>query len=395
MKVDFARADYGSEETQAVTRVLESDWLASGNENTQFEKEFAEYVGSKHAICVNSGSSANLLALACLQLEKGRHVLTSACGFPATLSPVLHLGLDPVLVDYDLQTHNVNVDQILEQISKVSAVIIAHTMGNPVEIDLIARVAKANGVLLIEDCCEAIGASLRGKKLGTFGTLGTYSFYPAHQITAGGAGGMIVTDDPVLARRCKSLRDWGKTWNWDEKLGDNKTMYDMKVGGDDYYRHYVYSELGYNMKLSEMNAAFGREQLKKLDKFVAMRADNHRKLAFEFIDLDDFMTVSCHLNAVPSWFGFIITIKDGSPIKRNKFGDYLESKGIRHRPFFAGNILKHEPFKKIRYQKPFPVADKLMRDSMFIGCHTKMSDKEIKYISEAIHAYCSDPELQR
>jgi len=383
--IDFARSSYGQEERDAVNRVLDSDWLASGNENEQFEKEFADYVGTKYAVCVNSGSSANLLALASLGLPKFSRVLTSACGFPATLAPLLHLGCNPVLVDYDLETHNIDLEQVLQKLPTVDALIFAHTMGSPVQVDVVMQEAKRLGVKVIEDCCEAVGSTLNGQQVGSFGDIGTYSFYPAHQITAGGSGGMLVTNDRYIWTRAKELRDWGKTWNWDEKLGDNKTMYDMDIGlGYPYYRHYVYAQTGYNFKLAEMNAAFGREQLKKLEHFKRVRSVNHEHLSEGLLGLKDFVDIETAHGADPCWFGFIMTLKDGSYMNRNDFGDFLEKQGIRHRPFFAGNITHHKPFGP---PQAFPVADKLMKDSLFIGCHTKMFEEQCSFITTEVKRY--------
>ena len=385
--IDFARNDFGQEERDAVKRVLDSDWLASGIENEQFEKEFAAYVGTNYAICVSSGSCANLLALDSLALKKGARVLTSACGFPATLSPILHLGMSPVLVDYDLETHNIDLEQVLRELLNVDAIIFAHTMGNPVQVDVIVEEAKRYGVKVIEDCCEAVGSTLNGKYVGSFGDAGTYSFYPAHQMTAGGMGGMLVTNDRGVWTKAKEFRDWGKTWNWDEKLGDNKTMYDMDMGLEyPYYRHYCYAQAGYNFKLAEMNAAFGREQLKKLEHFKRVRQNNHEQLSEEIWESKEFVSIATVLGADPCWFGFILTLKDGSKIKRNDFGNFLESHGIRHRPFFAGNITRHKPFGP---PQAFPVADKLMRDSLFIGCHTKMFKEQCEFIAKEIKCFLS------
>lgn len=385
MTIDFARNDHGTDERRAVNRVLDSDWLASGNENEQFEKEFAAYVGTKYAVCVNSGSSANLLALASLQLPKYARVLTSACGFPATLAPILHLGDNPILVDYDINTHNIDLEQALRELPNVDALIFAHTMGNPVQVDVIVQEAKRLGVKVIEDCCEAVGTTLNGQYVGSFGDVGTYSFYPSHQMTAGGMGGMLVTNDRGIWTRAKEFRDWGKTWNWDEKLGDNKTMYDMDIGLEyPYYRHYCYAQAGYNFKLAEMNAAFGREQLKKLEHFKRVRQLNYECLSEGILGLKEFIDVATVPGADPCWFGFILTLKDGSKLNRNAFGNFLESKGIRHRPFFAGNITQHKPFGP---PQAFPVADKLMKDSLFIGCHTKMFKEQCEFIVKEIRDY--------
>lgn len=202
---------------------------------------------------------------------------------------------------------------------------------------------------------------------------------------------MVVTNDTEIAMRCKSLRDWGKVWNWDEKLGDNKTFYDQQIEGLDYkyYRHYTYQTLGYNFKLAEMNAAFGREQLKRLDSFSEIRLKNYNYLRKELSEIDDFIQPTITDDRI-SWFGYTFTVRDGSPIRRNHFGEYLESVGIRHRPFFAGNILRHPPFRHMMSSFndiAFPVAEKLMKDSLFIGCHTKMSLEDLDYVVEKVRTY--------
>lgn len=413
--INFAQMDYGQEEIEAVNSVLglpdpkdptnlyRNFWLASGEQNERFEEEFAEYVGTKYGICVNSGSSANLLALYSLNLTKASKVLTSACGFPATLSPIIHCGLEPVFVDYNINTLNIDVDQVISKIPEVKAIILAHTLGNPVDIERIVAEAKKYSVYVIEDCCEAAGTRIFTKyglrSVGSFGDIGTFSFYPSHQMTAGGGGGMIVTNDKETMTRCKSLRDWGKTWNWDEKLGDNRTIYTEDMGlGYNYYKHYIYQTVGYNMKLPEMNAAFGRAQLKKLRDFSYKRWLNFERLRHELKNIEEFMPLpdESKNKGFISWFGFPITLRDGVDFTRNDFGNYLESCGIRHRPFFAGNILRHAPFAHPDFDK-FPMADKLMKDSLFIGCHTKMTHEDIYYITTKILRYVlsNNTKLQR
>ena len=390
MEIPFAKAEFGIEEKEAVNRVLNSPLLASGPENEAFEKEFAEYVGSKFAVCVNSGSSANLLALASLGLHKGAQVLTSACGFPATLSPILHLGLQPVLIDYDLKTHNIDIKQLIFMISNVDAVIVAHTLGNPVDMELVKYIADIFGVPVIEDCCEAVGSKLYGKHVGTFGALGTYSFYPAHQITALGGGGMVVTDDESLYRRMKSLRDWGKKYDWDSGQGGVLTDYkqeDLLEWDEPYYKGYTYETIGWNFKLPEANAAFGRVQLRKLDQIREKRIQNHRYLLKKLQELPIDFPVQ-HMMAEPSWFGFCMSVTDRD---RNHFGKYLETEGIRHRPFFAGNITRHKCFN---IKGEFPVADKLMKNTLFIGCWPGMTQEMLDYIVEKIHAYIGITEFQ-
>jgi CDP-6-deoxy-D-xylo-4-hexulose-3-dehydrase len=376
-KIDFAGVTFGSEERQAVNKVLDGTWLASGKENELFETEFAKYIGVKHALAVNSGSSANLLALASLNLPKGSKVLTSGCGFPATLAPILHLGLEPVLVDYNLTTHNIDLNQIEAHSKDVKAILLAHTLGNPVDMPRLLKL----GIPIIEDCCEAVGSKLDDKYVGSFGKLGTYSFYPSHQMTALGTGGMVVTDDDDLILRLRSLRDWGKVHDWNSYLGDHKTRYTH----DGYFKQYTYETLGFNMKLSEAAAAFGRVQLTKLDEFRKRRCFNYSILAQSLQDLKQIIPVRGLKTADPSWFGFPLTLTEGN---RNEFSDYLEDRGIRTRPFFAGNITRHKPFKQ--YEQDFPVADKLMKDSLFVGVWQGITEEQIQYMSDTIHDYVKE-----
>lgn len=383
--IDFARVDFGKEEIEAANRVMNGYWLASGKENEEFEKEFAEYIGTKYAICVNSGSSANLLALQALNLPKGSKVITSSCGFPATLAPILHCGYEPILIDYDLNTHNIDVEKLLKEIPNASAAIFAHTMGSPVDMMKISEAAKDFNVPIIEDCCEAVGSKIGNKYVGSIGKLGTFSFYPAHQITALGGGGMVVTDDKSIANELRSLRDWGKIYNWDSYLGDHKTRYSGEIDGIKYFKHYTYQTLGYNMKLPEANAAFGRVQLKKLHDFTNRRIDNHNFLREQLNDVyDAFVDIQIAPSAIPCWFGYILTFKD-TKMDRNAFGDFLEENNIRTRPFFAGNITRHKPFRK--YFKDFDIADKLMKDSLFIGVWQGLHEEELTYVANKIKEY--------
>lgn len=373
--IEFAMVDFGDEERNAVNRVMQGTSLASGKENAAFEQEFAEYVGVKYAVCVNSGSSANLLAMASLNLPKGSYVMTSACGFPATLNPILHLGLKPLLVDYDTKTHNICLNDFIQELPKVKAVILAHTMGNPVEMEQIVYAAERLGIPIIEDCCEAVGA-----KVGTWGTLATWSFYPAHQMTALGGGGMVTTDDEALYRRMKSFRDWGKMYDWDSGVGGVVTDYNSPIK---YHRGYTYETVGWNMKLPEANAAFGREQLKKLDSFRDIRIDNWEYLYHNLDDLEEIYISPMGDGACP--FGFCMDVK----FNRNEFGKFLEQNGIRHRPFFAGNILRQPAYLSEDAWR-FRSADYLMKNTLFVGCHTKMTLDDLNHIIRKVTSYVSD-----
>lgn len=377
MDIDFARPVFDDRERDAVARVLEGHWLASGKENEAFEREFAEYIGVPHALAVNSGSSANLVALGCLDLPKGSKVVTSGCGFPATLSPILHLGYEPVLVDYDRRTLNIDVQQTVEAMKDAKALLFAHTMGSPVDMRPIMEAADKYGVLVIEDCCEALGATVCGEQVGGIGNVGTFSFYPSHQITAGGGGGMVTFRSERGFHRAKSLRDWGKLATWDN-YGRNNTSYSVDVDGVPYFPHYVYATRGWNFKLPEMCAAFGREQIKRMDWIVGERRQNHDYIAMR-LPQDMFYDHHTAPGADPSWFGVVLTCKYGG---RDKLGNELEKRGIRHRPFFAGNITRHPPFSE--YRRRFPVADFLMENSLFVGCWAGMTQAQLDYVVDGI-----------
>lgn len=377
MDIDFARPVFDHAERHAVNRVLEGHWLASGKENEAFEREFSEYIGMPHALVVNSGSSANLIALASLDLPRGAKVITSGCGFPATLSPIIHLGYEPVLVDYDRSTFNIDVQQVIDAMPGAKAVLLAHTMGSPVDMQPIIEAAWKHGALVIEDCCEALGATINGKQVGAFGNVGTYSFYPSHQITAGGGGGMVTFHDKQRFARAKSLRDWGKLATWDN-YGRNNTSYSIDVDGVPYFPHYVYSTVGWNFKLPEMNCAFGREQMKRMDWIVSERKRNHDYIASRLPD-GYFEKHAVVPGANPSWFGVVLASRYGG---RDDIGNMLEKQGIRHRPFFAGNITRHPPFAA--YRKHFPVADWLMENALFVGCYAGMTQDMLDYIVEGI-----------
>ena len=382
MQIDFAGVTFGEEERGAVKRVMDGTWLASGKENEGFEKEFARYIGTKYAVCVNSGSSANLLAMASLDLPKGSKVLTSGCGFPATLTPIIHCGLEPVLVDYDLKTHNIDLAQVEENIADVSAIIFAHTLGSPVDMNVIMNLANRHRVAVIEDCCEAVGAGYLNSKVGSLGTAGTFSFYPSHQMTALGMGGMVTTNNETLLHKLRSLRDWGKVSSWDSYLGYHTTKFEKD--GFKYFPQYTYETCGYNFKLAEANAAFGREQLKRLEGFRVARQHNYDYLDDKLSDMEEILPNRIAAGADPCWFGYVLTLKH-EKYNRNKFSDFLEENGIRTRPFFAGNITLHKPF--LQFYKKLPVAEKLMRDSLFIGIWQGITEPQLDYISDKIHEY--------
>lgn len=342
----------GAEELSNMIEASLDMWLTAGRFNDEFEKEFAQKLGVKYALTTNSGSSANLLALSALTspklkeraLKKGDEVIAVAAGFPTTVNPIIQNGMVPVFIDCEVGTYNIKVNKIEEAISpKTKAIFLAHTLGNMYDLDKIMELAQKYKLWVIEDSCDALGAKWKGKYAGTIGHIGTYSFYPAHHITMG-EGGAVVTNDPVLHRIILSFRDWGRDcWC---KPGTDDTCHNrflMKMGNlpRGYDHKYTYSHIGYNLKITDWQAAIALAQLKKLDMFLAMRKENAETLFKELSDLQDFLILPIITqNCVPSWFGFLISVKENAPFTKQELVTYLEQQGIGTRQLFAGNILR-------------------------------------------------------
>jgi CDP-6-deoxy-D-xylo-4-hexulose-3-dehydrase len=325
-------------------------WLTAGRYNDEFEKEFAKALGVKYALTVNSGSSANLLAISALtspklgerRLKRGDEVITVAAGFPTTINPIIQQGLIPVFVDCEIGTYNIDADKIEEAISpKTKAIFIAHTLGMPFNLDKILAICEKHGLWLIEDACDALGAEFNGQKTGTIGHIGTFSFYPAHHITMG-EGGAVVTNDPQLYRILMSFRDWGRDcWCPPGKDDTCKKRFQMQLGRLPYgYDHkYTYSHIGFNLKITDWQAAIGLAQLKKLPSFLQKRTENANYLMQKFSDLKEYLILpEIPKNTKPSWFGFLISTKP--PLQKQKLVEYLEKNNIGTRQLFAGNILR-------------------------------------------------------
>lgn len=394
----YAGKIYDKNEMVALADASLDFWLTSGRFSKKFEKDFAKYLGVKYALLTNSGSSANLLAVSALtspklgekQLQPGDEVLTVAAGFPTTVAPIVQNGLIPVFVDVDLATYNINVDEIENAISdKTKAIIIAHTMGNPFNLEAILNIAKKYGLWIIEDNCDALGAKYNGKLTGTHGHIGTSSFYPPHHITMG-EGGAVYTDNPKLKMILESFRDWGrdcwcpsgcdntcnKRFNW--QLGELPHGYDHK---------YTYSHVGYNLKVTDMQAAIGLEQLKKLPSFVEKRNANFERLKSNLKSIEEYLILpESTENSEPSWFGFILTVKDGTRISRNKMTQYLEENKVQTRMLFAGNLTKQPAFKGVNYRVASKLinTDKIMFDTFLVGVYPGLTEEMIDYMSEQI-----------
>lgn len=377
-------------------------WLTTGRFNEAFEKKLANYLGVKHLLTVNSGSSANLVAFSALTssklgeraIRKGDEVITVAAGFPTTINPALQFGAVPVFVDIDIQTHNIHPELIEDAISKkTKAIMLAHSLGNPFNLKVILEICQKYQLWLIEDNCDALGSRYNNQLTGTFGDIGTLSFYPAHHITMG-EGGAVFTNNSELKRILESFRDWGrdcycpggkdntcgKRFAW--KLGELPEGYDHK---------YTYSHAGYNLKITDMQAACGLAQLDKLDSFLKARKKNFQYLknrlqsCVEFLELPEATD-----NSDPSWFGFLISIKEESGLNRVDFLRYLDQSKIGTRLLFAGNLTK-QPFmtnREYRISGSLVNTDYLMNNSFWIGVYPGLSEEMLSFVCEKIENFC-------
>ena len=377
-------------------------WLTADRYAEAFEQKLAFFIGVKYASLVNSGSSANLLAISALTspllknrgLKPGDEVITTALNFPTTVAPIIQNNLIPVFVDIDLGEYNAEIDVIKKAISKKTrAIFLAHTMGNPFKIKEIRNICNKYGVWLIEDNCDALGSEYNGARTGSFGDISTLSFYPAHHITTG-EGGAVLTNNPLLNKIINSLRDWGRDC-WCKPGADNSCdeRFSGKFGKLPYgYDHkYVYSHLGYNMKATDMQAAIGVAQMEKLLSFVKKRRGNHKYLHDKLISLKDKIILPvAQKDSKPSWFGFVMTLKDSCRVKRNKVIESLEKANIQTRLIFAGNIIKQPCFAHLKAGRDYRIigslanTDKVMRDGFWVGVYPGINEKMIVYIADEI-----------
>jgi len=378
-------------------------WLTAGRFAEEFESEFAKYFGVKNALLVNSGSSANLIALSAFtspllknrQLKPGDEVITAAAGFPTTIAPIIQNRLVPVFVDMELDTYNVDPIEIEKAISpKTKAIFIAHTLGNPWEINTIIEIAKNNNLWVIEDNCDALGSRYNDKLTGTFGDIATSSFYPAHHITMG-EGGCVITDNKILARAAQSYRDWGRDCYCGP--GENNTCgkrFTKKYGGlpVGYDHKYVYSHIGYNLKVTDMQAAIGVSQLKKLPEFINKRKQNFSLLYEGLTKFDDKLILpKAAPKSDPSWFAFTISVRPDAGFTRNELAGYLEKNLIETRNLFAGNITKQPAYLNIdsRTIGKLPNTDFIMNNTFFIGVYPGNGKAEVDYIIEKFEEFLS------
>jgi len=376
-------------------------WLTAGRFSNKLERELARYFGSRFSLLVNSGSSANLVAFYALTSPKlkeraikpGDEIITVAAGFPTTINPMIQFGCIPVFVDVDIPTYNINVEDIEKAISpKTKAIMLAHALGNPFNLREVMAIAKKYNLWVIEDDCDSLGATYEGKKTGTFGDLATLSFYPAHHITMG-EGGAVLVNNASLKKVAESFRDWGRDcWCAPGKDNTCGERYCQQLGDlpDGYDHKYTYSHIGFNLKVSDMQAAVGLSQLTKADHFVARRKENHAMLLGMFKEFEEhFILPVATENSDPSWFGFMLTIRENSPINRNKFVEYLENNKIGTRLFFAGNMLRQPAYSTINYRKigDLENTDLVMNNSFWLGVWPGLEKKHYDYIIEVVRNY--------
>lgn len=400
-KVNYAGRVFDEEELQNAVNASLDYWLTEGRFSEEFTSKISDFLGIEHVLLTNSGSSANLLAFSALTSEKlgdkrlkpGDEVISVAAGFPATVTPIIQNGLVPVFVDLSIPTYNIDVEMLKKAITpKVRCIFLAHTLGNPFDLDAIMELAKKHDLWVIEDNCDAFGSEYKGKKTGTFGHISTISFYPAHHITTG-EGGAICTNDPQLARIVRAFRDWGRDCYC--AGGDNNTCgkrFTQQFGtlpfGFDH--KYVYSEIGYNLKMTDIQAAIGAAQMDKLPDFCESRKAHFQEWKRIFSKYPRyFILPEPTEGADPAWFAFIITLKDDCPFKRDDLTKYLNDNLIETRNLFAGNMTKQPAFigKNWRIADHLNNTDYIMNNTFFLGTYPGLTDEMFKYAEEKLDEF--------
>lgn len=405
-RISYASRVYDEKEMQSLTDAMLDFWLTTGRFSKEFEKNFAEWIGVKYAHLVNSGSSANLIAFSVLtapelgdrQIKKGDEVITVACGFPTTINPIIQYGAVPVFLDVTVPQYNIDVEQLEEAYTeKTKAVMIAHTLGNPFDLKAVKEFCDKHNLWLVEDNCDALGSkyTIDGvtKYTGTWGDIGTSSFYPPHHMTMG-EGGAVYTNNPLLNRLILSYRDWGRDCicvsgqdnlcghRWDGQFGELPVGYDHK---------YTYSHFGYNLKVTDLQAAVGVEQLKKFPSFIERRKHNWARLHAALENVQDRIILPEPAeNSDPSWFGFLISVRPETGLNRNEVTKYIESKNVQTRLLFSGNIIKQPCFNEIRGTDAYRVvgnlenSDFVVNNTFWVGVYPGMTDAMIDYMAQVI-----------
>jgi CDP-6-deoxy-D-xylo-4-hexulose-3-dehydrase len=374
-------------------------WLTTGRYAEDFERKFARLFGLRHALLVNSGSSANLVALSCLtsrklgkrRLQPGDEVITVASSFPTTVNPIVQNGLVPVFVDVDIPTYNIDVEMLEDALSdRTRAIMVAHTLGNPFDLDAVTAFAREHDLWLIEDCCDALGSTYRGKMVGTFGDLASVSFYPAHHITMG-EGGCVLTNKGRLKVLAESFRDWGRDcWCAPGKENTCGKRFDHQLGELPYgYDHkYIYSHIGYNLKLTDMQAAVGVAQLEKLESFTQARRRNFQLLFDGLQDLQDHLILpKATPHSDPSWFGFPLALREDSPVSRDHILRFMNDRKIATRLLFAGNLLRQPAYLDVPHRRVGDLAraDFVMNRVFWVGVYPGLTDAAVQFMIESFH----------
>lgn len=402
-KVNYAGRVFDEQEIINAVEASLDFWLTEGRYSQLFAEKISEYLDIDNVILTNSGSSANLLAFSALTSEKlgdkrlkaGNEVISVAAGFPSTITPIIQYGLIPVFVDVDPYTFNINVDQAEKAITeKTRCIFLAHTLGNPFDVDAIMQLAEKHNLWVIEDNCDAFGSKYKGKFTGTFGHLSTLSFYPAHHITTG-EGGAILTNDSQLARIVRSFRDWGRDCYC--MGGENNTCgkrFSQQFGNLPFgYDHkYVYSEIGYNLKMTDIQAAIGAAQMDKLNYFIEKRKENFQKHLNIFSRYSQYFDLEkATEGSDPSWFAFVVTVKANAPFSRDHITKYLNDHLIETRNLFAGNITKQPAYlnKQWRIADNLKVTDNVMNNTFFLGTYPGLTDEMFAYEGKILHDYLS------
>jgi CDP-4-dehydro-6-deoxyglucose reductase, E1 len=376
-------------------------WLTAGRFNDEFEKKLGNFIGTKHTLTVNSGSSANLVAFGSLTshlhkkraVQAGDEVITVAAGFPTTINPIISYGCVPVFVDVDIPTYNIDANLIERAITdKTCAIMLAHTLGNPFNLNKVMELAKKYNLWLVEDCCDALGTTYNSQHVGTFGDVATLSFYPAHHITMG-EGGAVFTSDAIIQKAALSLRDWGRDC-WCNPGCDNtcgcRFNWKMKNLPKGYDHKYIYSHLGYNLKITDMQAAVGVAQLSHLKEFIQKRKENFDYLKKNLKEFEEFLILpEATENSDPSWFGFPITVRDIAPFKRNEFLIYLNENKIGTRLLFGGNLTK-QPYminRNFRISDTLKNTDIIMHNTFWIGVYPGLTTQMLDYVIEKFNEF--------
>jgi len=400
-RINYAGRIYDEKEMINLVDASLDFWLTAGRYAKQFEGKLAEFLGAKYCLLTNSGSSANLLAVSTLtspklgekRLKPGDEVITTACGFPTTINPIIQNNLIPVFIDVDMGTYNIQVDKIEKAITeKTKAIVIAHTLGNPVNLDKIMELVKKYDLWFIEDNCDALGSKYEGRYTGTFGHISTCSFYPAHHITTG-EGGAVLTNDSKLKKIIASFRDWGRDcWCGSGKDNTCGKRFEWQLGKLPFgYDHkYIYSHIGYNLKITDMQAAIGIEQLKKLSSFIEGRKKNF-KFLFEHLKKYEkyFIFPKVAKNSDPSWFGFPILVQNSAPFTRGNIVNYLEKNKIATRMLFGGNLLKQPAYQDINYRifGSLENTDIVMSNLFWVGVYPGITKEKLIYVIETFNKF--------